>query len=524
MAVATLTIIEPGHESWQTEIGDGVIAIGRALDNQICLESDANVSRYHAEIERRGDDFWIADLGSSNGTTVNDEVIEFERQLIDGDLVTIGGSTVVEFHLGRAAKRVAPEPVAEASLPSPSTQVSSVEIPTPASDVANIGAASAPISPTAPVSGLSPVLIGGAIVGGLLITVVVAALLIGRSSGSCDASARIVSPQNGTTIRGAVPVRVEVEGAKCIDRLSYQLDGVEIAKAETAPYDIILDPTQISGIGGGNHVLSVTIEDEDGEKQLQQETVLVAFSTNATTDATPAPSSGTGDNQNSLITTPAGPVDVRTLADRLAGQISRKSGYTFDRDFVDLIRIRTNEYRISGFSERARPFRRQINKAFRDQGVDPLLGYLLAMSRSKFDENARGTGIGLWQLPFSLVQEGGYVNQGETEAAMKDPKRSAEIAAAYTKALLSTFESTDDFMYVVACFGMPLNQAGQIRTELASRGTDANSRRDFFRMVKSGVLKGEQADRVVRFFAAGIVSENPQSFGLTGDEPFSSLF
>jgi hypothetical protein len=216
-------------------------------------------------------------------------------------------------------------------------------------------------------------------------------------------------------------------------------------------------------------------------------------------------------------------VDVRALTDRLAGQISRKSGYVFDRDFVDLIRVRSNEYRVTGYTDRARRYRREINKAFRDQGLDPLLGYVLAMSRSRFNDNLTGEGIGLWQIPVSVAQTQGYLAAGESQEALKDPKRSAEIAAVYTKALVSTFESTDDFMFAVACFGLPLSQAGQVRTQLATLAPDPVARRDLMKMVKLGVIKGDQVDRVVRFFAAGIVTENPRAFGLQADEPFSSM-
>ena len=41
----------------------GVTTIGRTSDNFISFPEDANVSRYHAEIESRGDDFYIIDLG-----------------------------------------------------------------------------------------------------------------------------------------------------------------------------------------------------------------------------------------------------------------------------------------------------------------------------------------------------------------------------------------------------------------------------------------------------------------------------
>src|SRR5262245_24150599 len=44
--------------------------VGRQHDSNICLSGNA-VSRHHAQILRRGDDYFIEDLGSSNGTYLN---------------------------------------------------------------------------------------------------------------------------------------------------------------------------------------------------------------------------------------------------------------------------------------------------------------------------------------------------------------------------------------------------------------------------------------------------------------------
>jgi hypothetical protein len=302
----------------------------------------------------------------------------------------------------------------------------------------------------------------------------------------------------------------------------YQLDGTEVARAETAPYEVILDPSRLR-VSPGNHTLAVSTEDSDGRLSVA-ETILLAFeTTGGSTESSASPGEIPAEDSSTALPADS-TVDVRALADRLAGQISRKSGYVFDRDFVDLIRVRSNEYRVSGYTDRARRYRREINKAFRDQGLDPLLGYVLAMSRSRFNDNVTGQGLGLWQIPFTVAQTQGYLSAGESQETLKDPKRSAEIAAVYTKALVSTFESTDDFMFAVACFGLPLNQAGQVRTQLATLAPDPLARRDFMKMVKLGVVKGDQVDRVVRFFAAGIVTENPRGFGLQADEPFSSMF
>src|SRR6184192_3374910 len=90
MSFAKLVIIQPGHASRELKVEDGLVTIGRALDNSVALEDDSNVSRYHAEIERRGDKFWLIELGSSNGTTLNDRTVDSDRQLEHGGQPTAG--------------------------------------------------------------------------------------------------------------------------------------------------------------------------------------------------------------------------------------------------------------------------------------------------------------------------------------------------------------------------------------------------------------------------------------------------
>jgi FHA domain/Bacterial Ig domain/Transglycosylase SLT domain len=531
MTFAKLTVIQPGYASWELELTDQLVTIGRALDNTICLEADTNVSRYHAEIERRTDTFWIVDLGSSNGTTVNDERVDIERELSDGDLICIGGSTLIEVHVSDAPWESRQEEYGgdtatardsskgdPAQLPSVYQAAQSVPSPSISTGVQQVALANQPAA------GPSTTLILAGVGGGLALTALVAILIFFSRNVECKPSIRIVSPQTGITIHGPVAVQVEVEGAKCIETVTYQIDGTEVAKAETSPYDVTLDPAQLRSLGRGNHILSVTVEDQNGNKIISPDTVLLAFDGGTAPESNTSNSSeGQADTQPTPISSEVGPLDIGGMADRLAGQISRKSGYTFDRDFVSLIRLRANEYRLNGYSDRALLYRREINKAFRDRGLDPLLGYVLAMSRSKFNANATGAGVGLWQMPAALAQSQGYFTSGESDQTLKDPKRSAEIAADYTKALVSTFESTDDFMYAIACFGDPLSEAGQMRTRIATLAPDPLARRDFFKMVKSGVVKGDQVDRVVRFFAAGIVGENPQMFGLNTEKPLSSF-
>src|SRR5579862_7259587 len=66
------------------------ILIGRSSDLDMVLVEDM-VSRKHARITMQGDQIWIEDLGSTNGTFVNGEKIKRAR-LKEGDRVLIGTS------------------------------------------------------------------------------------------------------------------------------------------------------------------------------------------------------------------------------------------------------------------------------------------------------------------------------------------------------------------------------------------------------------------------------------------------
>ncbi len=69
-------------------------SLGRLPDSDVLL-SDPGASRRHAEIRRQNGEWMIADLGSTNGTMVNELTIG-ERPLQNGDRITIG-RTVLEF-------------------------------------------------------------------------------------------------------------------------------------------------------------------------------------------------------------------------------------------------------------------------------------------------------------------------------------------------------------------------------------------------------------------------------------------
>jgi len=65
-------------------------AIGRTPDNDLQIPI-SNLSRQHAQIQRFADVFVVSDLGSSNGTSLNDENLEKPIALKDGDRLNLGG-------------------------------------------------------------------------------------------------------------------------------------------------------------------------------------------------------------------------------------------------------------------------------------------------------------------------------------------------------------------------------------------------------------------------------------------------
>ncbi|VWX57856.1 conserved hypothetical protein [Burkholderiales bacterium 8X] len=86
-------IIQGKNQSVRQFNIDGPIAtIGRAPTNRVCIDSD-RVSRHHAVIQWSGDCYMLSDMGSRNGSFVNDERVH-NQALRDGDSVSIGDFSI----------------------------------------------------------------------------------------------------------------------------------------------------------------------------------------------------------------------------------------------------------------------------------------------------------------------------------------------------------------------------------------------------------------------------------------------
>jgi pSer/pThr/pTyr-binding forkhead associated (FHA) protein len=482
-------------------IGEGVFSIGRTSDNFLPL-NDANTSRYHAEIESKDGGYTLIELGSSNGTTVNGTPLTSQVGLCNGDVILFGGTSEVIFN-----------PKEETPEETPKTDETPQDI---------VKEKVAPTEEIPPASSKMPLMIGiAAVTVGLAIVAVVAVGLIYFTETKCEATARIISPENGETISKALEIEVDAKNTECVGRARFELNGEEIATANQTPYTTTLDPSQFPELAdGGTYDLQVILEDKGG-KTIQTGIVSVAFETiEEKPKSTPTPEiidvKPTQQTPKISQSRQISLADTQAMYQGILNQF--KSGsfrYKPDNQFLQQVQARTNEYRVEGYYANAQKYKDQINLAFfRDNGLDPALGYLLAMSRSKFNPAKDKNDEGLWRMTNDFANVNAFNGTCGNETLSEATQDcAAKTAAVYLKALLlNVFEG--DVIYAVSCFGMSPNEASLWKSTLPA------DRANFWQTIKNP----KQKEEVVKFFAAAIVAENPQKFGMKRDRPISEIY
>jgi len=133
--LASLSESAPEATPWLEDASSGTrvalpapgrsLVLGRGETCDVVLR-DSDLSRDHARLTRAFAGTTLADLGSKNGTRVNDERLDVgvERPLHDGDRVSLGATTLVfrdptDAYLRELAAAVAPAPAAPADPPAP---------------------------------------------------------------------------------------------------------------------------------------------------------------------------------------------------------------------------------------------------------------------------------------------------------------------------------------------------------------------------------------------------------------------
>jgi pSer/pThr/pTyr-binding forkhead associated (FHA) protein len=88
-APARLVWERPDGQRTEFDLDGDVFEVGRGKEAPIRIDEPL-VSRAHARIERRGEDWVVTDLGSTNFTRVNGQRVRSECALADGDELCFG--------------------------------------------------------------------------------------------------------------------------------------------------------------------------------------------------------------------------------------------------------------------------------------------------------------------------------------------------------------------------------------------------------------------------------------------------
>ena len=131
--------LEDGTEI-ETELDSDVITLGRHPDSHVVLPS-ISVSSHHATIKRRNGEFYLQDLGTTNGTKLNGVEVE-EAKLANGDQVTLGDLPSVVYLSNAPVTKTAPSKAANLSptVAAKSLETARVKVISPRGTVPQRGA------------------------------------------------------------------------------------------------------------------------------------------------------------------------------------------------------------------------------------------------------------------------------------------------------------------------------------------------------------------------------------------------
>jgi pSer/pThr/pTyr-binding forkhead associated (FHA) protein len=88
MAVVDLVVLTGSRTGACFGIPEVPIVVGRSAEANVHID-DPWISNMHALIERRGGEFWVVDLGSRNGTFVDEQRVT-EARVVPGTVLAFG--------------------------------------------------------------------------------------------------------------------------------------------------------------------------------------------------------------------------------------------------------------------------------------------------------------------------------------------------------------------------------------------------------------------------------------------------
>jgi membrane-bound lytic murein transglycosylase D len=182
--------------------------------------------------------------------------------------------------------------------------------------------------------------------------------------------------------------------------------------------------------------------------------------------------------------------------------------------WIHYFSVRDRE-RFQRFLDRGQSYREVVENVLEENDLPAEL-YYLAMIESGYrtDALSHASAVGVWQfIPGTGVRYGLRIDRYVDER--RDPIRSSEAAAKYLRDLYNVFGSWH--------LAMAAYNAGEMRV---MRAVFNGRSRNFWDLVKAGVLPKETADYVPKFLAAVMIGQDPEAYGFqVGDakSPYPNL-
>lgn len=92
--MAHLIVLDGPDKGKRVELAQPVMRMGRDKANDICVTGPA-VSSAHAELTLVDEQYYLRDLGSTNGTTVNGAELDANEPLARNDVISLGSTQLM---------------------------------------------------------------------------------------------------------------------------------------------------------------------------------------------------------------------------------------------------------------------------------------------------------------------------------------------------------------------------------------------------------------------------------------------
>lgn len=435
-----------------------------------CRLEDSGLSRLHATVYRDGDNVWIVDENSTNGSFVNGERVSGSGTILkNGDRIKIGNHTTMVVRIADA--RTAAQPTA---VQSPIAQTNAV----------SFSAAQPSSSMTIPIL----------VTMFALFVIAVSALFVGVKFIGGDSEIVYKANDKVQTFEDE-PVENESKSSKTPKPKKITASDLSQGNANlTGAPEVLNSGTKIV-LPAGKKYQTMTEDEKNRYIAVKSEKVARIIG-----------------NQKSESVPPEAVAEIKKYLNGYVGRLAKaksdnctQSGWVRS-DFLTVLERATKNA----------PF---INRAFNAEGVEPQIGIYIAMIESEHCPclESPSKAKGMFQFLASSAPDYGLNPDQRCE-----PEPSAKAAAKYIKSLMGRFGTAADSLPLsIASYNSGQGHLSNNMDKVFA--SVANQDRNFWTLAANqnkmtgGAGKqfsNENVKYVPKFFATAIIGENPQDFGV----------